>query len=105
LTDSFKPRPLPAAYGQLAMSETELRKLPNIGPAMARTLVRLGIQDPADLAGKDPLALYERLQVLDGRPADPCVLDTFTAVVDHANGAPARPWWMYSRERLSLRGG
>ena len=32
---------------------------------------------------------------------DPCLLDTFTAAVDFATNGPARPWWEYSRERLS----
>ena len=35
------------------------------------------------------------------RLTDPSLLDTFVAAVDHANGAPARPWWEYSRERLA----
>jgi Pathogenicity locus len=66
---------------------------------MARTLMRLGIERPQALRGRDPEELLERLAVLDGAQPDPCVLDTFTAVVDHANGAAPRPWWFYSRER------
>ena len=81
------------------MSEQDLRKLPNIGPAMARKLTRLGVEQAEDLRGRDPGELFDRLCELDGRLHDPCVLDTFTAVVDYANGAPARPWWFYSRER------
>ena len=38
---------------------------------------------------------------MDGQRHDPCLLDTFVAAVDYANGAPARPWWEYSRERLA----
>jgi nucleotidyltransferase/DNA polymerase involved in DNA repair len=82
-----------------AMSEHDLRRLPNIGPRMAAALIRLGIDQPGDLRGQDPGELWRRLGELDGRLPDPCVLDTFTAVVDHAEGAPARPWWLYSRER------
>ena len=37
---------------------------------------------------------------MDGQRHDPCLLDTFNAAVDFANGGPARPWWEYSRERL-----
>ena len=83
------------------MSETELRQLPNIGPAMARMLTRLGVEYPADLRGRDPEQLFHQLCEVDGRRHDPCVLDTLTAVVDYANGAPARPWWFYSRQRKS----
>jgi hypothetical protein len=85
------------------MSAKDLCELPNIGPAMARTLRRLGVTTPTDLRDKDPGQLYDQLAELDGRPADPCVLDTFTAVVEHANGGPARPWWFYSRERKARR--
>jgi hypothetical protein len=81
------------------MSENDLRTLPNIGPAMARTLTRLGIQQVQDLRGQDAERLYRRLCDLDGRRHDPCVLDTLTAAVDYANGAPARPWGHYSRLR------
>lgn len=78
---------------------SDLQALPNVGPAIARKLVQLGITDEKDLRGQDPDLLFERLCALDGRRHDPCLLDTFTAVVDHADGAPARPWWHYSRQR------
>jgi hypothetical protein len=81
------------------MSENDLRTLPNIGPAIARTLMRLGIERPEDLRGQTAEKLYRRLCEMDGRRHDPCLLDTFVAAVDHANGAPARPWWYYSRIR------
>jgi len=81
------------------MNEHDLRALPNIGPAIARQLIRLGLERPDDLRGQDPDELFQRLCDLDGRRYDPCLLDTFIAVVDHANGAPARPWWHYSRQR------
>jgi hypothetical protein len=87
------------------MTAKDLCELPNIGQAMARTLIRLGVEKPEDLCGKDVGQMYEQLAQMDGRAADPCVLDTFSAVVDHANGGPARPWWVYSRERKARSGG
>ncbi len=81
------------------MSEKELQTLPNVGPATARLLQRLGFNSPAELREQDPHELYERGSVLIGQPLDPCVLDTFVAVVDFTNGAPPRPWWYYSRQR------
>ena len=81
------------------MSENDLRTLPNVGPALARMLIRLGVNQPEDLRGSDPGRLFHRLCEVDGQRHDPCVLDTLTAVVDYANGAPARPWWFYSRQR------
>lgn len=82
-----------------------LTEIPNVGPAVARRLLRLGITTPADLRGQDPEQLFERLCALEGRREDPCLLDTFSAAVDIANGAPARPWWHYSRERTVAAGG
>jgi Pathogenicity locus len=77
----------------------ELTSIPNVGPAVAGKLRRLGIGDAADLRGRDPHQLFERLCALDRRRHDPCLLDTFVAVVSYAEGAPARPWWEFSRER------
>lgn len=81
------------------MSERDLRTLPNIGPAIARKLIQIGIERPDDLRGQDPEELYQRLCMADGRRHDPCVLDTFSAAVDFVNGAPARPWREYSPQR------
>lgn len=78
---------------------TELTSIPNVGPAVARELGRLGIAAPHDLRGRDPDELFERLCALDGRRHDLCLLDTFVAAVSYANGEPARAWWEFSRER------
>lgn len=77
----------------------ELTDLPNVGPAMARDLEQLGIRSPLDLKGRDPRALYDALCRRTGTRHDPCVLDVFAAVVDFAEGAPAKPWWAYSPRR------
>jgi len=73
-----------------------LQKLPNIGPAMAHDLMRLGIDSADQLATRDPDELYAALCALDGATHDPCVLDTFMAAIDAARGLPARPWWDYT---------
>jgi hypothetical protein len=77
----------------------ELLKLPNVGPATAGDLLRLGICRPSDLVGQDPDDLYRRLCALDGALHDPCVRDVFAAVVDHAGGGAARPWWTFTAAR------
>jgi hypothetical protein len=76
-----------------------LTAIPNVGPAVARRLLRIGIRTLDDLRGRDPDELFERLCAMDGRRLDPCLLDTFTAAVAYADGGPARPWWEFSRER------
>jgi hypothetical protein len=87
-----------------AAARSDLTAIPNVGPAIARKLRALDIASADDLRGRDAGALFERLCAQDGRRHDPCLLDTFVAAVDYANGAPARPWWEYSRERKA-RGG
>ena len=76
-----------------------LEDIPNVGPAVAADLRRLGITAPADLLGRDPYALYEDLCEMTGQRHDPCLLDTFIAAVRFMGGEPARPWWAYTAER------
>ena len=81
-----------------------LDALPNIGKAMAADLRRLGIERPQDLRGKDPLVLYRHLEQINGHCKDPCVLDTFIAVIDFMEGGEACPWWRFTDERKRLYG-
>ncbi len=76
-----------------------LEDIPNVGPAIAGDLRRLGITSPAGLFGRDPYAMYEELCHITGQRHDPCVLDTFIAVVRHMAGEPKQPWWNYIAER------
>lgn len=75
------------------------RDIPNVGPAMERDFLRLGLKRPAELKQHDPLKLYVKLGQLDTQRPDPCVLDTYMAVIDFMNGAPARPWFYYTKQR------
>ncbi len=77
--------------------------LPNVGPATALDLVRLGILEPKTLKRRNPEKMFEALCELDGVRHDPCVRDVFASLVDYANGAPARPWWAYSAERKARK--
>ena len=76
-----------------------LQQIPNIGPAMAEDLIRLGIRSIEDLAKKDPDKMYARLCEIDRRKHDICVRDVFEAAVTYTRGGPDRPWWYYSRRR------
>ena len=76
-----------------------LEAIPNIGPAVAADLRRLGIQVPVDLNGQDPYVLFQQLCALTGRAHDPCLLDTFIAATRFMGGEPPLPWWRYTRER------
>lgn len=76
-----------------------LLDIPNVGPATALDLVRLGIASKRALAGRSPERLYRRLCALDGVRHDPCVLDVFASAVAFAEGGPPRPWWEFSAAR------
>jgi hypothetical protein len=107
MSDSCKRGAAPAANMSpmtVDARTSALTTIPNVGPAIARRLIRLGIETPDDLRGQDAEELFARLCALDGRREDPCLLDTFTAAVEFAEGGPARPWWEFSRERLAREG-
>jgi hypothetical protein len=82
---------------------SNLRELVNVGPAVERHLSRVGVMEPDDLVGRDPLDLFDALIAIDGRRHDPCLLDTFMSAVDQAEGRPGRPWWHYTAERKRLQ--
>src|SRR4051812_43178045 len=77
----------------------ELEQLPNVGPAAAADLRRLGVSSPQKLLGRDPYALYDELCAVTKQRHDPCLLDTFIAAVRFMGGEPATPWWKYTDER------
>lgn len=87
------PAPRPASR------TASLAGLRNIGPAMLRDLELLGIRSVAQLARRNAVALYLRLQRLTGKRQDPCVWDTFAAAIHQARTGEALPWWHFTRER------
>jgi hypothetical protein len=76
-----------------------LQEIPNVGPRMAAVLIKLGITRLQDAAGRDEEEMYHELCAIDAKRHDPCVRDIFAAVVSHAEGGPARPWWEFTPER------
>jgi Pathogenicity locus len=99
-----------AGTGKVSMTEARgeiearLRAIPNVGPAIAGDLIRLGITRLEDLAGRDPDHMYDALCDLDARRHDPCLRDVFAAVVAYANGEEARPWWAFTPARTASDG-
>jgi len=83
---------------------SDLLALVNVGPAVVRYFERIGITQTSQLAGRDPVELYEQMCTTDGRRHDPCLLDTVMSAVDQADGRPGRPWWAYTAERKRLLG-
>lgn len=79
-----------------------LEDLPNVGRAVAADFRRLGIGTPDEIRGRDPYMLYHDLCRATRALVDPCMLDTFIAVVRYVDGGPARPWWHYTAERKRM---
>ena len=92
---SSRPRKATSAVRDIA----RLVDIPNVGPAVAADLRRLGITSPGELAGRDPYAMYDDLCRITGQRHDPCLLDTFIAAVRYMEGGPKKPWWKYTAER------
>jgi hypothetical protein len=81
----------------------QLTDLPNVGPSLARDLHLLGYKTPHELAGADPVAIYEALCQRTGQRHDPCVLDIFLSITDFLAGNDPRPWWAYTKGRKSMQ--
>lgn len=79
-----------------------LEDLPNVGKAMAEDLMRIGIQTPDMLVGKDPVEMYRALCQATGTRHDPCVIDVFMSVVSFMEGGDALPWWSFTEKRKRL---
>ena len=77
----------------------QLTDLPNVGPATARDLESIGIRTPAQLAGKDPFALYQHLCHARGARQNPCALDVFISITRFMEGDRPQPWWAYTEAR------
>ena len=86
-----------------AAEAVALESIPNVGPAIAGDLRRLGIDTPSALIGQDPCRLYVDLCILTGARQDPCVLDTFIAITRFMAGDQPHPWWHYTKERKRMK--
>jgi hypothetical protein len=76
-----------------------LEDLPNVGGAIADKLRTIGVEQPADLVGRDPYELFDHFARQSGTRPDPCLLDVFISVTRFMSGEPPRPWWAYTSER------
>ncbi|MBL8764019.1 MAG: helix-hairpin-helix domain-containing protein [Phycisphaerae bacterium] len=80
----------------------QLADLANVGPATLRDFEVLGIRSIAQLARRDPLALYRALCRKTGQRHDPCVIDVFMATIAQARGGAPKPWWTFTARRKQL---
>jgi hypothetical protein len=86
----------------------DLRRVPGIGPSLARDLVDLGIRSVDALRGRNPEHLYEKLCALRGSHQDRCVLYTFRCAVYFATEVKPEPrllkWWNWQDSKLPRSG-
>jgi hypothetical protein len=75
------------------------RDIPNIGSAIEKDLIALGLNEPAELIGNDPYQLYEDLCTTKKKRHDPCVIDVFISAVRYMEGGPVKKWWEFTEER------
>jgi hypothetical protein len=78
---------------------SKLTDLPNIGISLEKDLYSIGINNPSDLIGKDPYALYMQLCEVMGKRNDLCVLDVMISITDFMDGNEPRVWWEYTKNR------
>ena len=77
----------------------QFRDIPNVGAAMEKLFVLLGVDKPIELAGKDPYQMYKELCSISPKRQDPCVLDVFLSAVRYMEGGPPKKWWEFTEER------
>lgn len=79
--------------------ERALRRIPGVGPKLARVLMELGYERVEALRGEDPEQMYRRLMALRDGPVDRCVLYVFRCAVYFASQTRPDPaklkWWAW----------
>ena len=81
------------------MKKSPLLSLRNVGQATLKDLELLGITTIEQLAQEDPSELYERLQRITKQRHDPCVWDTFAAIVHEAKTGEKTKWYEWTPVR------
>ena len=75
----------------------ELRRIPGVGPSIARDLRDLGIRRIAALRRRSAERMYDRINALRGVRQDPCLLYVFRCAVYYASTSQPDPellkWW------------
>ncbi len=81
-------------------SRDPLQAIPGVGPSIAGDLRALGIRSVAQLRGRNPERLYDRINQLRGVRQDRCLLYVFRTAVYYARTPRPRPrllkWWNWS---------
>ncbi len=78
---------------------TSFQDIPNVGKAIKKDFVLIGVKEPIDLVDKDPYKMYHDLCNVTQQRYDPCVIDVFISAVNYMKGGPPKKWWEFTKER------
>jgi hypothetical protein len=88
-------------------SNSDLQRIPGVGPRLEEDLLLLGYCEVSDLAEANAEEMYERLCKKMGCHIDRCVLYVFREAVYFAGRKKHEPellkWWNWSDENLNVR--
>ena len=77
---------------------SKLTDLPNIGSAIAKDLLAVGICSPDDLKSRDALKIFSELKNIMGHRHDPCVYYTLLSAKHFIHTGESLPWWKFTAE-------
>jgi N-acetylglutamate synthase-like GNAT family acetyltransferase len=80
-------------------TKSELLSLRNVGPGVLKYLHILGIKKIEQLSTENADNLYQEIQERLQRRVDPCLWDTFAAIIHEAKTGERLPWWRWSQIR------
>ena len=83
--------------------KSELLTLMNVGSAVLGDLELLGIHSIAQLKHETADHLYTQLEKITGAKQDPCMWDTFAAIIHEAQTGEKIPWWHWSAIRKAAK--
>ncbi len=76
--------------------------IPNVGKAIEKDFLVLGLKKPIELVGQDPFQMYDDLCSLTRKKHDPCVIDVFISAVRYMEGGLPKKWWEFTQERKEI---
>jgi hypothetical protein len=85
-------------------SESDLLKIPGVGPNIAQDLNNIGIKSIDGLKGKNPETLFDLSNKFEGTAQDRCLLYVFRCAVYYANHKNPDPkklkWWNWKDKKI-----
>lgn len=79
--------------------------IPNVGKAIEKDFILIGLKEPIELINKDPYEMYNQLCTITQKRHDLCVIDVFISAVNYMKGYPPKKWWEYTKERKTKLSG